>query len=96
MENVTAAAMDMHQSIPLSLLKSSSSLYSDTAGHNVLQYLYQVMNSAEQNPYYHQAKALDATDQTAYELWNSVCTLLQSITWLVFTIVSESISAAVT
>jgi len=53
MENVTAPAMYMRQSIPLKLLKSSSSLYFDTVGHTVLQYLYQVMNSAEQNPYYH-------------------------------------------
>jgi hypothetical protein len=45
--------MYMHQSIPLALLTSSSFLYYDTVGHTVLQYLYQVMNSAEQNPYYH-------------------------------------------
>jgi hypothetical protein len=50
MENVTAKAMYMHQSTPLSLLKSSSSLYFDTAGYTVSQHLYQMMNSAEQNP----------------------------------------------
>lgn len=53
MENVTATAMYMHQSISLTLFKSSSSMYFVTVGLTVFQYLYPVMNSAEQNPYYH-------------------------------------------